>query len=107
VTDAEHPTSDLDEVVHQRARLGILTILADATEADFTFLARTLDLTPGNLGRHLEVLARAGFVIVKKGSDGRRQRTWIAITNPGRLALQREISALRALVAYVDTATGS
>lgn len=99
--DEQHPASGLDDVVHQRARLGILTILAEAGEADFTYLRRTLDLTDGNLGRHLEVLVGAGHVTVDKAYDGRRGRTWARITERGRQALWVEVRALEALIADV------
>ena len=48
-----HPALGLDDVVHQRTRLGILAVLAEATEADFIYLRKVLGLTDGNLGRHL------------------------------------------------------
>lgn len=99
-----HPASGLDDVVHQRARLGVLTILTEAREADFSYLKRTLHLTDGNLGRHLEVLAGAGYVTVEKAYDGRRGRTWVRITDPGRHALWTEVRALEALIADVRRA---
>lgn len=102
--DEPHPASGLDDVVHQRARLGILTILTEAREADFSYLKRTLNLTDGNLGRHLEVLVRAGYVTVEKAYDGRRGRTWVRITDPGRHALWTEVRALEALIADVRRA---
>ena len=67
--------SSLDDAVHQRTRLAILTILHEAGEADFRFLRTTLDLTDGNLGRHLEVLLGAGYITTRRGYDGRRRRT--------------------------------
>ena len=45
----EHPTNGLDETVHQRHRLGVLTIAAEAESADFGYLRDALGLTPGNL----------------------------------------------------------
>lgn len=99
--DEAHPASGLDDVVHQRARLGILTVLAEAKEADFSYLKRTLDLTDGNLGRHLEVLVGAGYVTVDKAYDGRRGRTWARITDHGRQALWAEVRALESLIADV------
>ena len=101
-----HPTSGLDDVVHQRARLGILSVLAEADRVDFAFLQDTLDLSPGNLSRHLSTLGSAGLVAVEKGYEGRRPRTWIRITREGRGALRREIAALRALVARVERNLG-
>ena len=99
---ATHPAAALDEVVHQRARLGVLSILAEADDADFTYLRRALGLTDGNLGRHLEVLVEAGYVNLRKGYDGRRNRTWASITPRGRQALLAELTVLRALVAQLD-----
>jgi hypothetical protein len=67
-----HPTADPDEVVHQRARLGILAILAEANEVDFGYLRQTLKLTDGNLSGHLQVLERAGLITLTKGYEGKR-----------------------------------
>jgi DNA-binding MarR family transcriptional regulator len=96
--DGEHPTNGLDETVHQRHRLGILTITSEARRAEFGYLREALDLTPGNLSRHLTVLEDAGMVKVEKGYEGRRPRTWVSITRSGRSALAAELDALAALV---------
>ncbi len=93
-----HPTTSLDETVHQRHRLGILTITAEAQSAEFGYLRDALGLTPGNLSRHLTVLEEAGLVTVAKGYQGRRPRTWVRITKDGRSALEAEIASLTALV---------
>jgi DNA-binding MarR family transcriptional regulator len=98
VTTEAHPTNGLDETVHQRHRLGILTITAEADSADFGYLRQALDLTAGNLSRHLTVLEDAGLVQVSKGYEGRRPRTWVKITTDGRTALTAEIAALTELV---------
>jgi DNA-binding MarR family transcriptional regulator len=94
----EHPTNWLDEIVHQRHRLGILTITADAKQAEFGYLRETLGLTAGNLSRHLTVLEEAGLVEVEKGYKGRRPRTWVRITRLGRAALAAELDVLARLV---------
>jgi DNA-binding MarR family transcriptional regulator len=94
----DHPTSGLDETVHQRHRLGILTIAAEAQRADFRYLRDTLELTAGNLSRHLRVLEDAGMVKVEKGYEGRRPRTWVRITRQGRSALAAELDVLASLV---------
>ena len=95
---AAHPTRGLDETVHQRHRLGILTITSEADSADFGYLRDALELTPGNLSRHLTVLEEAGLVQVWKGYEGRRPRTWVKITADGRAALTAEVAALTELV---------
>jgi len=94
----EHPTNGLDETVHQRHRLGILTITAEAESADFGYLRDALGLTPGNLSRHLTVLEDAGLIQVMKGYEGRRPRTWVQITGDGRSALADELAALTELL---------
>jgi DNA-binding MarR family transcriptional regulator len=93
-----HPTNGLDETVHQRHRLGILTITAEAESADFGYLRDALGLTPGNLSRHLTVLEEAGLVKVDKGYEGKRPRTWVSITSNGRSALAAELTALTELL---------
>lgn len=99
-----HPALGFDDVVHQRTRLGILAVLTEATEADFTYLRKVLDLTDGNLGRHLEILAGAGLIHVNKGYHGRRPRTWATITAEGRRALRRELASMQALLQRLDSA---
>ena len=95
---ATHPALDLDDAVHQKTRLALLTILDEAERADFPYLKRTLTLTDGNLGRHLDVLAQQGLVHITKGYEGRRPRTWAAITPQGRQALATEMSVLATLL---------
>jgi DNA-binding MarR family transcriptional regulator len=97
-----HPARRLDNAVHQRIRLGILTILAGVTRVDFGFLRDTLALTDGNLSRNLSVLEAVGYVRIDKTFEGRRSRTWIAVTPAGREALAAEIQALREIVQAVD-----
>jgi DNA-binding MarR family transcriptional regulator len=95
---SDYPTNGIDETVHQRHRLGILTITAEAGRAEFGYLRDALELTPGNLSRHLSVLEEAGLVDVEKGYAGRRPRTWVRITRQGRSALAAELDVLAAIV---------
>lgn len=75
----------LDRVLHEKARLGILTALVARREGlPFTELARLCSLTDGNLSRHLDVLAEAGLVEVHKTFDRRRPLTTCKLTAPGR-----------------------
>ena len=57
----EHPANGLDDVVHQRVRLGILTVAHEARQVEFGFLRTSLGLTAGNLSQHLSVLEKAGW----------------------------------------------
>ena len=96
-----HPVQDLDDVVHQRNRLGILSVVRAGSRAEFGFLKETLGLTDGNLSRHIQVLEEAGLVRVDKGYAGRRPRTWIRITRAGRRALANELRGLRELLEQI------
>ena len=97
-----HPTAQLNDVVHQRARLGILAVLGEGGQADFPYLKRVLGLTDGNLGRHLEVLADEGLISITKGYEGRRPRTWAEITKLGEGALAAEMAAMKQLVSRFE-----
>lgn len=101
-----HPANGLDDVVHQRVRLGILTIAHEARRVEFGYLRSELDLTGGNLSQHLGVLETAGLVEVEKGYAGRRARTWITLTHAGQAALAEEIARLKELITRVETAGG-
>jgi DNA-binding MarR family transcriptional regulator len=103
-TAGERPTNpalDVDDVVHQRVRLAILVVAHEASRVEFTYLRDALDLTAGNLSRHLATLADAGLVGLTKDERGTRPRTWVRITPKGRKALAREMALLDALVRRV------
>ncbi|MEJ3745316.1 transcriptional regulator [Actinomycetes bacterium KLBMP 9797] len=93
-----HPTNGLNDTVHQRHRLGILTIAAETERVEFGYLREALDLTAGNLSRHLAVLEEAALIEVEKGYHGRRPRTWVRISARGRAALAAELKSLEELV---------
>jgi DNA-binding MarR family transcriptional regulator len=99
-----HPTSRLDPAIHQPARLGILTAACETARIDFVSLRDLLDLTDGNLSRHLATLEKAGYVKTEKTFEGRKPRTWISATPAGRKALADEIAALRDIVKAADGA---
>jgi DNA-binding MarR family transcriptional regulator len=100
VTD--HPANGLDDVVHQRVRLGILAVAQQARRVEFTYLRTTLDLTAGNLSQHLTVLDKAGLIAIEKGYEGKRARTWIELTKAGKQALRDEIATLKALIQQLE-----
>jgi DNA-binding MarR family transcriptional regulator len=97
-----HPVNGLDDVVHQRARLGILAVLHETARAEFGYLKEALELTDGNLSRHLTVLEDAGLITQEKGYEGKRPRTWVKATKAGKKAFEAEIGALKALVRQVE-----
>ena len=88
----------LDRVIHEKARLSVLTsLVAHPKGLVFGDLKQMCGLTDGNLSRHLTTLEEAGYLTQKKGFEGRKPRTWVAITKEGRSALEREVAALRDL----------
>ncbi|HOQ89763.1 MAG TPA: transcriptional regulator [Candidatus Hydrogenedentes bacterium] len=80
---------DLDRVIHEPARLRILTLLAGLEAADFMFLLTTTGLTKGNLSSHMDKLEKAGYVSVRKTFVGRVPHTEYTITPEGAAALDR------------------
>jgi DNA-binding HxlR family transcriptional regulator len=75
----------LDRVLHEKARLGIMTSLVTRPAGlSFNELKQLCALTDGNLNRHLDVLHRAGLVAVEKGYAGRRPHTTCRLTVAGR-----------------------
>jgi len=85
----------LDRVLHEKARLGILTALVTHPDGlSFSDLTRLCDLTDGNLSRHLDVLAEAGLVKITKGFEGRRPHTTCALTAGGRKRFREYLAQL-------------
>lgn len=97
-----HPATGLNDVVHQRVRLGILTVAHQARRVEFGFLRSALGLTAGNLSQHLTVLEKAGLVAVEKGYEGRRARTWLSLTPAGDRALRDEVTQLKRLIDQIE-----
>jgi DNA-binding MarR family transcriptional regulator len=97
-----HPSRGLDEVIHQKNRLGILAVLAEADYADFAYLKEILDLTDGNLSRHLQVLEEAGLVVIEKDYQGKRPRTRVRSTRRGRKALADHLKTMQDLINRVS-----
>jgi DNA-binding MarR family transcriptional regulator len=97
-----HPTTRLDPAIHQPARLGILTAACETKRIDFVSLRDMLDLTDGNLSRHLTTLENAGYIKTTKAFVDRKPRTWVSATPAGRKALANELAALREIVGAAD-----
>ena len=99
-----HPAPGLDEVVHQRFRLGILAIAGEAERVDFSYLRTALEFTAGNLSRHLDVLAGAGLIAMRR--DTRANGPAPGSAPPGREKPPSPANwRLRALVAFADPPT--
>jgi DNA-binding MarR family transcriptional regulator len=80
--------TDVDRVIHEPARLLIVTILFAIEKADFLYLLHETGLTKGNLSAHLVKLENAGYVQIEKTFRGKIPQTLIALTGDGRAAFE-------------------
>jgi DNA-binding MarR family transcriptional regulator len=93
--DGRFAYDGLDRVLHEKARLGILTALVTHRDGlSFTDLARLCSLTDGNLSRHLDVLAEEGLVQITKAFANRRPLTTCKLTAVGRKRFREYLGQL-------------
>ena len=98
-TEARFAYEGLDRVIHERARLSVLTSLATHSGGlAFTDLKQLCGLTDGNLSRHLAVLEEAKIVAISKGHDRNRPQTTCRITASGRKRFVDYLSTLEQVV---------
>ena len=97
--DARFSYDGLDRVIHEKARLGVLTSLtAHPKGLAFADLKQLCGLTDGNLSRHLQVLQEAGLVEIIKGYEGNRPHTTCRLTAEGRKRFLDYLSVLEQVV---------
>lgn len=80
--------SSLDRVIHEPARLALMSILYAANQADFLYLLRESGLTKGNLSAHLGKLEAVGYIEIEKGYVGKLPQTLCRMTDAGRRAFE-------------------
>ena len=99
-TDEASPvgTQNLDRIIHERMRLGMVSALAVNDSLTFSELKKLLNSTDGNLSVHARRLEEAGYVSCTKSFDGRLPRTEYRITTQGRAALERYLNHMEALI---------
>ncbi len=78
----------LNKVIHEPARLLIVTHLYVVTDADFVYLRRATEMTAGNLSTHLSKLEGAGYVKITKSFAGKKPKTTCRLTAKGRKAFE-------------------
>ena len=107
-TPGRYAYDGLERVIHEKARLSILSSLA-SNDAGLLFndLKALCSLTDGNLSRQLQVLQEAGFVEVWKGMKNNRPQTLCRLTTDGRKRFQEYIAVLESVVANASAATAS
>ena len=90
--------TQLDRLIHERLRLGILSALAAQKSLTFSELKTLLETTDGNLSVHARKLEDAGYITCEKGFEGRVPRSEYRITTSGRKALERYLDHMEALI---------
>ena len=88
-----------DPLLQAPARLQVMAVLAQVDSADFARLRAVTGASDSVMSKHLSALADAGYVTLRKAASDGRQRTWAALTRPGRRAFTTHVAALRAIVA--------
>lgn len=79
---------EVDRVIHEPARLAILTVLSACSSADFTFLQTATGLSKGNLSVQLTRLEEAGLVSIERVLEQKKTRTTVELTNSGKQELK-------------------
>ena len=97
MTEVFEQLSALDRLVHEPARLAILTALSVCRKTDFMYLLRLTGLTRGNLSTHLTKLENAGLIRIEKRFVGRKPNTMVALTSRGRSTIERHWQQLEEL----------
>ncbi len=91
--------ADVNRLIHEPARLIIMTILYTVERADFLYLLRETGLTKGNLGSHLTKLEGAGYVRIEKTYRGKVPQTICSLTEEGRAAFREYRERVRRAIA--------
>lgn len=89
---------ELDPLLDARLRVAILALLLNGDTVDFVHMRDKLQVTDGNLAKHLRKLEEAEYVRMEKSFLGRRPRTSYTITDKGRASLQDHVKALGELL---------
>jgi DNA-binding MarR family transcriptional regulator len=96
----------LDRLIHEPARLVLMSNLAVVDEADFVFLTRQTGFTAGNISSHMARLENAGYVELEKGFVGKRPRTVYRLTTAGREAFEQYRRDVAGLLAGPEVGNG-
>ena len=92
--------TELDRLIHEPARMVIVTILANVQSADFLYLQRETALTKGNLSSHLSKLEEAGYISIEKTYRGKIPLTLCQLTETGQNAYREYRQKLKDFVEY-------
>ena len=95
---APHSAHEIDRMIHERLRLGIISALAAKEPLTFNELKHTVKTSDGNLSVHARKLEDAGYINCSKSFEGRTPKTEYSLTTAGKRALQRYLDHMEALI---------
>lgn len=95
MNDAEHPRHQLRDELNHPVRFSLAAALAATEESEFATIRDHLQVSDSVLSRQASQLEEAGLVRIRKGFVGKRPRTWLSLTRPGRAAWEQHLAALR------------
>lgn len=101
---APHSAREIDRMIHERLRLGIISALAGHESLTFNELKHAVKTTDGNLSVHARKLEEAGYVSCAKSFAGRTPKTEFSLTPAGRRALERYLDHMEALIGRMRNA---
>ncbi len=88
----------IDDVIHSRVRLAIMSFLATAREADFVAIKKALKVSDGNLSTHLKKLEEKNYVLVSKQFIDKKPQTKIKMSPEGEVAFRAYVEGLAAMI---------
>jgi DNA-binding MarR family transcriptional regulator len=100
---AKSAAQNLDRLIHERLRLGIISALAANEALTFSDLKHLMNTTDGNLSVHARKLEEAGYISCSKFFDGRLPKTEYKLTVAGRRALENYLSHMETLIQQMKT----
>ncbi|RSS87807.1 transcriptional regulator [Streptomyces sp. WAC05292] len=92
-----HPRHALEPLLNSAVRLSVVAALAGVDKAEFAYVRDLVEITDSALSKQATRLEEAGWLGIEKGRAGRRPRTWLYLTDAGRAAYARHLTALRAI----------
>lgn len=98
MSDELHQITAVDRLIHEPARLLIVTLLVPVEKVDFLYLLHETGLTKGNLSAHLSKLEEAAYVQIEKTYRGKIPQTLIHLTPEGRKAFENYREKLKRIV---------
>ena len=98
MTESEFDYKQLDDIIHSRIRLAIISVLISVEEADFNFIKQNVNATDGNLSVHLKKIETAEYISVEKLFVDRKPLTKYKLTKKGKEAFKKYVERLEKML---------